>query len=192
VDVPDSSQRRSSYSRMAIALHWTIALLVIGNVAGGLYMSNLFDSQQPELMAEGAEIAGFHKPVGLLILALTLWRLVLRLREDFIPLPGHMKGWEIVLARFTHVGFYVVLLVLPLTGWAFAVTSERPLSFFGLFDVPILPITDAARGVLHEVHENAGMLAAALIVLHVLGALKHHFLDRDDVLARMLPLVRRH
>jgi cytochrome b561 len=181
----------SSYSRMAITLHWVIALLVIGNIAGGLYMSSLFDTEQPELMAQGAEIAGLHKPTGILILALTLWRLALRLREDFVPLPGHMKGWEIVLARFTHVGFYVLLLVLPLTGWAFAVTAERPLSVFGLFEMPVLPITDAARGLTHEVHETAGKLALVLVVLHVLGALKHHFLDRDDVVARMLPFLRR-
>lgn len=181
----------SRYSSMAIALHWAIAILVIGNISGGIYMASLFETRDPALMAKGAEIAALHKPFGLLILALTLWRLALRLREDFLPLPSHMKPWEIVCARATHIGFYVALLVLPLTGWAFAVTAERPLSFFGLFDVPLSPFGDGVRGVLHETHEVLGIVAAVLVVLHVLGALKHHFLDRDDVLSRMLPFLRR-
>lgn len=182
---------RSRYSNTAIALHWAIALLVLGNIAGGLYMSSLFDSGDPQKIAQGAEIAGLHKPFGLTILALTVWRVVLRLREGFMALPAHMKRWEIVLARFTHIGFYVLLLALPLTGWAFAVTAERPLEYFGLFDVPLSPFAESARDVLHEVHEGAGKAAAALVVLHVLGAVKHHFLDRDDVVARMLPFLKK-
>lgn len=186
-----SAGAHSSYSKMAIALHWAIAIFVLGNIAGGFYMSGLFDSGDPNLIAQGAEIAGIHKPIGLTILALTLWRIALRLREDFLPLPGHMKRWEIVLARVTHIGFYTLLLVLPLTGWMFAVTAERPLSYFGLFDVPLSPLGETARGVMYEAHEVAGKLAAGLVVLHVLGALKHHFLDRDDIAARMLPFLRR-
>jgi cytochrome b561 len=183
-------ERPSGYSRTAIALHWTIALLVIGNIAGGLYMSSLFDSGDPARIAQGAEIAGIHKPIGLLILLLTLARLGVRVQQGVPSLPTHMKRWEVLLARTTHAGFYALLLVLPLTGWAFAVTPERPLSFFGLFGVPMLGFGEAARELLHEVHEAGGKLALALVVLHVLGALKHHFLDRDDVVARMLPLLR--
>ena len=182
---------RSSYSKMAIALHWAVAILVLGNIAGGLYMSSLFDSELPELMEQGAAIAAIHKPVGILVLLLTLLRLALRLREPTFPLPSHMRGWEVALARSTHWLFYALLVAVPLFGWAFAVTDARPLSVFGLFDVPPLPFGEAARGVLHEAHEIGGKAMLGLVLLHVAGALKHQFLDRDDVVARMLPFLRR-
>ncbi len=175
---------RSSYSKTAIALHWLIAVLVIGNIAGAFYAEGL------EKEARGA-VMGLHKSVGITVLALTMWRIVLRLSEGFVPLPGHMKGWEIVAARATHIGFYVLLLTLPLSGWAFASTSERPLVWFGLFQLPFSPFDKAGRGVFHEVHEVAGFIAIALVILHVLGALKHHFLDRDEILGRMLPFFRK-
>ena len=175
---------RSSYSNMAITLHWLIAVLVIGNIAGALYAEGL------EGEARGA-IMGLHKSIGITVLALTVWRLVLRLRENFVPLPGHMKGWEIVAARASHIGFYVLLLGLPLSGWAFASTAERPLVWFGLFELPFSPLDKAGRGVFHDVHKVAGILALVLVVLHILGALKHQFLDRDEILGRMLPFLRK-
>lgn len=184
-------QNLSTYSRLSISLHWLIALLVIGNIAGGLYMSDLFDSRVPASMARGAEIAALHKPVGITILLLTLFRIGIRLHEGFPALPSHMKRWEVVLARVNHIGFYVLLLAIPFAGWAFAVTPERPLSFFGLLAVPFSPFSESARGFFHEMHELGGELAAVLVVLHVAGALKHYYLDRDDILARMLPFLRR-
>ncbi len=181
---------RSRYSSIAIALHWAIALLVLGNLAGGVMMDGLIEQNTPESFAEAAKIGGIHKPMGILILALTLWRLALRLREDFLPLPAHMASWEIVLARGTHIAFYVLLLALPLTGWAFAVTVERPLEFFGLFPIPTMGFSESARDILHEAHELLGVTAIAIVVLHIVGALKHYFLDKDDVVARMLPFLR--
>ena len=174
----------SSYSRTAITLHWLIAVLVFGNMVGAVYAEGLPD-------AERGAIMGIHKSVGITVLALTLWRLVLRLKAGFLVLPAHMKRWEIVLARFTHIGFYVLLLVLPLSGWAFAASPERPLVWFDLVPLPDSPLGKAGRGFFHAVHGPAAFLALVLVVLHVLGALKHHFVDRDDVFSRMLPFLRK-
>ncbi len=177
--------RRSSYSRAAITLHWLIALAVIGQFLGIQYAEGL--SREDPAMAT---VYMIHKSTGLTILALTLIRLFIRLRRGFIPLPQHMAGWEIVLARGTHVAFYALLLLMPLSGWIFGISADRGLDWYGIFPVPALPaggLADAA----HQFHELGAWALVILFVLHVLGALKHQFLDRDDVLARMLPAARR-
>ncbi|MBZ6378802.1 hypothetical protein B5C34_11005 [Pacificimonas flava] len=168
------------YSVLTITLHWLIALLVLFQFVS----INILDG-----MAEGDPRIGtgymLHKSVGITILVLTLVRIVTRLAEGFRPLPVHMAAWERVLARATHIGFYVFLVLIPLSGWAFAVTDERSLHLFGLFQIPELGLVP--RQLWHEVHEQAPALLVILFVLHVLGALKHQFLDRDAILARMLP-----
>src|SRR5690606_13174315 len=101
--------------------------------------------------------------------------------------------WQRLAARGTHVLFYVLLLAMPLVGWAASSAVGRDIVWFGLFEWPLLPVgggRDVAR-TLMGLHENAAKLLIALIVLHVLGALKHHILDRDNVLHRMIPLIPR-
>ncbi len=180
---------RSRYSTVAIWLHWIIALLLIGNLVGGLTMDHWLDSPDPAQKAIGFVIIGLHKAVGLTVLALSLARLAWRLGNPPPPLPGHMTPIERVLAKVTHWGFYALMLLLPLSGWAMASTGKRvsPISWFGLFNVPPLPIDRAFNGVFHESHEVLGYVAIATIVLHVLAALKHQYFDRDSLLARMWP-----
>jgi cytochrome b561 len=187
---------RSSYSRAAITLHWLIALLLIGNFVGGVFMGDLLaPSATPEQKQLGFKIIQFHKSMGLTILLLSLLRLATRLVSGTPPLPGHMTGFERLLARATHWGFYAVMILVPLTGWI--MVSASPLGFptlyFGLFEWPHLPIetSKATSGAASEAHEIIAFAGAGLFVLHVAAALKHHYLDRDDVLARMMPLVRR-
>jgi cytochrome b561 len=186
---------RSHYSRVSIALHWLIALLLIGNFTGGLLLEDLFNSTDPAQRQLGFTIVQVHKSMGLTILVLSLLRLVTRLTAGVPPLPDHMTSLERTLARLTHIGFYAVMILVPLSGWV--MVSASPLGFptiwFGLFEWPHLPIetSKATSGAASEVHEILAFLGAGLFVLHVAGALKHHFLDRDDVLARMLPHLRR-
>ncbi len=187
---------RSSYSHAAIALHWLIALMLIGNFAGGLFMGDLLapdtTSEQKKL---GFQIVQLHKSSGLTILVLSLLRLGLRLGSGVPPYPSHMTPTERMLAKGTVWGFYAVMILVPLTGWV--MVSASPLGFptiwFGLFEWPHLPIGTSKdiSGAASEVHEIIAFAGAGLLALHIAGALKHHFLDRDDVLARMLPLVRR-
>ncbi|MGL6042961.1 MAG: cytochrome b [Sandaracinobacteroides sp.] len=189
-------QDRSGYSGVAIALHWVIALMIIANFAGGLLMEGLLEptatSAQKQL---GFTIVQLHKSSGLTILVLSLVRLSLRLVSGVPPLPAHMTSTERVLAKLTHWAFYAVMILMPLSGWL--MVSASPLGFptfwFGLFEWPHLPVetSKATSGSAGEFHEILAFGAAGLVVLHVGAALKHHFLDRDDVLARMLPLVRK-
>ncbi len=185
---------RSGYSRAAITFHWLIAALLIGNFAGGLLMGDLLDSADPAQKRLGFQVIQLHKSTGLTILVLSLMRLVLRLTTDRPALPGHMTPTERALAHLSHWGFYGVMILVPLTGWI--MVSASPLGFptiwFGLFEWPHLPIetSKAVSGSANEAHELLAYAGAGLLALHVAGALKHHYFDRDDVLARMLPFVR--
>jgi cytochrome b561 len=186
---------RSSYSRTAIVLHWLIALLLIGNFLGGLFMGDLLaPSATPEQKQLGFKIIQFHKSMGLTILILSLLRLTVRLVGGAPALPSHMTSLERFLAKATHWLFYGVMILVPLTGWI--MVSASPLGFptlyFGLFEWPHLPIetSKATSGAASEVHEMIAFAGAGLFLLHVGAALKHHYFDRDDVLARMLPFVR--
>lgn len=187
---------RSSYSRAAITLHWLIALLLIGNFLGGVFMGDLLaPSATPEQKQLGFKIIQFHKSMGLTILVLSLLRLATRLVSTPPPLPAHMTSTERLLAKATHWAFYAVMILVPLTGWV--MVSASPLGFptlwFGLFEWPHLPIetSKATSDAASEAHEIIAFAGAGLLLLHVAAALKHHYMDRDDVLARMLPMVRR-
>lgn len=183
------------YSTVAIALHWAIAVLLIGQIAGGFYMHGLPD----ENAAFKFQLYQLHKSFGITILALTVFRLVWRLTHKPPPLPAGMAAWERLAARATHWGFYALLLAIPLLGWLYVSASpfNVPTMLFGVVHLPHLPFFEGAAdrralaGALMGGHELMAKLAIALIVLHVGAALKHHFVNRDDVLARMAPLFRR-
>lgn len=186
---------RGGYSAVSVTLHWLIALLIVGNLAGGFLMEGFLDSPDPAERQLGFQIVQLHKSSGLLVLVLSLIRLLVRLAEGFAPHPSHMTPTERLLARLTHWGFYVFMIAIPLAGWV--MVSASPLGFptiwFGLFEWPHLPTgTDKElSGQAAEVHELLAFGAIGLLVLHVAAALKHHWFDRDEVLSRMLPLVRR-
>lgn len=183
----------SRYSAVAIALHWLIALIIIANLIGGLTLDWFFDSADPAMKQLGYTIIGLHKSFGLTVIGLTLVRIGWRLGHPPPPLPERMPRLQRLAARGTHIGFYGLMLLLPFSGWAMASTSARvyPLRWFGVFDVPTLPLAKGLNGLFSESHEILGWIAIALIAVHVLAALKHHFIDADDVLTRMLPFGRK-
>ncbi|MFZ4689517.1 MAG: cytochrome b [Polymorphobacter sp.] len=184
---------RSRYSRVAIWLHWLIGLVIIGNLIGGLTLDLFLDSADLAMKALGFTIIGLHKSLGLTVIVLTLVRIGWRLANPPPPLPSHMTRAETLLARGTHLAFYVLMLAMPLSGWAMVSTGKTlwPIPWFGLFNVPHLPLPRSLGGLFSESHELLGWLTIALIVLHILAGLKHQILDRDDLLARMLPFLRR-
>jgi cytochrome b561 len=145
------------------------------------------------------ELFQLHKSIGLTILILSLVRLAWRLTHPAPPLPDHMARWEKVFARATHVGFYLVMIATPLGGWVLVSATELnvPTLLWGVIPWPDLPGFDAMtaesrRAIYQRVEAAHGALAwfaVGLLALHVAGALKHHLLDRDTVLWRMLPIV---
>ncbi len=188
---------QARYSTVAIILHWLIAALLVWVVLLGWEASDLQGS---------AKVAPLqlHKPLGITILLLTLFRLGWRLTHRPPAISPHLKPWERRLASVAHWGFYVILLALPLTGWAMVSASKLitvfPIDMFGLFNWPALSFLTSLPAdqmkATHEALENAHHLMAKLIVyglvpLHVLGALKHQFIDKDNEMARMIPFLAR-
>jgi cytochrome b561 len=164
------------------ALHWLIALGVIGLLAVGWWMDDLPNSPRK------IEIYKLHKSVGLTVLALMTLRIAWRSIDRRRPQPPAMPAWQQRAADTSHLVMYFALLAMPLSGWLYNSASGFPLKWFELFKVPALAASDATlKAVAGAVHEYTAVLLAVLASLHVLAALKHHFIDRDGVLRGMLP-----
>ena len=179
IDISDTR-----YSHGAIALHWILAVLILLNF---IFVWASEDLPKPEKM----QMTGYHIANGMLILGLTVLRIVWRVIRPAPPLVATLKAWEVALAKLTHGLFYVLMLAIPLIGWAMvsAFSGGKPVGFFGLFDIPGLPFPadKVMAGSLHEAHEVLAFLMLALLVLHVVAALKHQWVDHDGTMGRMLP-----
>ena len=172
-----------------------IAALIIGQIAGGLYMTRL-----PNDAASKFEIYQLHKSFGLSILFLSLLRLVWRLTHRPPALPEGMAGWEKTGARLSHIGFYALMIMVPLGGWAVVsaspFASSVPTYIFGVIPWPHLPFFESVedKAALYEqvaaMHKYFAFAILGLLALHVSAALKHHFVNKDSVLARMAPIFR--
>lgn len=165
---------------IAILFHWIMAALLIGLVILGLYMTSL------PLSASVLKLYGYHKEFGMLVLFLVMLRIVWRLGNT-LPSLASLNTFERIAAKTVHWAFYLFMFALPLTGWLITSSVNMPVSFFGLFLIPTLGQFDEKQKVLFEnIHE---WLAYGLIVifsLHVAAALKHHFINKDDILRRMI------
>ncbi len=179
------------YSAVAIVLHWAIAALLFGEVALGLRMEGLHG---PARFA----VFQLHKSIGITVLLLVALRLVWRLVRTPPPVGAH--GWERGLAHVVHALFYLLLFALPLSGWSIVSTSRIvvPTLLYGTIPLPHLPGLGGLAGASRDAwnagsrftHVNLVLVLYGLFALHLAGALKHHWLDRDGDLARMAPGVR--
>lgn len=189
----DKSTRSHRYTRTAVVLHWLIALMIIGQLIGGKVMMWL-DPTGSLLGISKFELFQLHKSFGFIILALSLFRLIWRLMHKAPPLPSGMKAYEKASAKLTHIGFYGFMIGLPLSGWAMVSVSSPRITtkVFDVLKVPDLPLprSEAMEALTKNIHEYAAYLLIALLVLHIGAALKHHFVNKDDVLSRMVPQIK--
>jgi cytochrome b561 len=157
-------------------------VLVVAMIALGLIMVDL------PLGVQKLELYALHKSVGVVILALTAARLAWRVSGTRPVLLGPSRPYERVLARGVHVSFYIVLIAMPLTGWLMSSAANFSVNVFGLFTLPDLVAPDKALADAFEaVHHWLAWVLIGLVALHVAGALKHHFVLRNDTLRRMIP-----
>ena len=172
------------YSSVAITLHWLIALLVLFNLFVGIGHDAIHALRA---------LMPAHKAAGITVLVLTLARLGWRLVHRAPPLPPEIAPWERRTAHAVHSLFYVLLVALPLSGWLMvsAPDHRRPLEWFGAFDIPFLPVSGSVADLGGAAHGPLGWLMLVLAGVHIAGALRHQFLLRDKVLARMIPPVAR-
>lgn len=173
------------YTRGAIWLHWILAALVLVNLTIGLLHESVLDGVKG--------VIPLHKAIGITVLVLTFVRIAWRLAYRPPPPPASATAWERWAAALVHLAFYGLLLALPITGWMLVSgkPTSKPFSWFGAFDVPVLPISRAASGFAHTAHGLLGYVMVGLVALHVCAALRHHFVLRDGTLSRMIPLLAR-
>lgn len=178
-----TSSTPTSYTKVAIALHWLIALLIFANVAIGLYMES-FAKGTPE--RDNALF--FHASFGSLIFMVAVLRWAWRLTHRPPALPAAIPSWQQTASHALHWTLYILMLVVPLSGYVHRLAGAHPVNFFGLGDLPVfIGKNEPLRVLTDTLHEALVWVLVILIVGHIGAALKHRFGDRDGVLQRMLP-----
>jgi cytochrome b561/polyisoprenoid-binding protein YceI len=163
-------------------LHWLIVVLIALQAALGLTGILL------PLGLEKLAVFARHKSIGITILGLAALRLLWRWLNPTPPLPSNLAPFERFLARLTHAALYVLLFAMPLTGWMMSSARGFPVSWFNLFQLPdLVPKSEPLYNAMVTTHAALAITLAAVVALHIAGALKHHFVLKDDTLRRMLP-----
>ena len=174
------------YTATAKTLHWLIAVLIFGMLGLGFYMTGL------DLSPTKLQIYSWHKWVGVTVFVLVVVRLAWRITHRPPALPQHMAPIERIAAHAGHHLLYVLMFAIPLTGWLMSSAKGVPTVWFGVLPLPDLLDKDKELGnLLATVHKTLNFGMAGLVFIHAGAALKHHLIDRDDVLARMLPMLKK-
>jgi len=170
----------NQYGIVAILLHWGMAIILIGMVALGLYMTAL-----PVSLLK-LKLYGWHKEFGVLVLILVMLRIVWRI-ANITPSLTSLPWWESLAARSVHWAFYGFMLALPITGWLMTSAAGLAPSFFGLFVLPnLIAPNESHRLLFAEIHQWLAYGLIATFCAHVGAALKHEFIDKDEIMRRML------
>ena len=177
---------QTRYTAVAIALHWLLALVILGMFSVGVYMTDLpFSPQRLKLY-------NWHKWVGITFLALTvlrlLWRATHRPPALSAAITHAMPSWQMRAYHATHHLMYVLFFAVPLAGWAYSSAAGFPIVLFGQIPLPDLVGADKALAeLIKPLHELTALALMGLAGLHLAAALKHHWVDRDGLLLRMMP-----
>lgn len=174
-----NSQTR--YGFIAILFHWLMAVLIIALLALGLYMINL-----PKGL-EKTTLYGWHKEYGFLVLILVNLRFIWRLANKMPRLS--MPLFQQIMAKLVHWALYLFMFAMPISGWLISSAAGVRVSFFGLFSLPnLIPPKLELVSLFKMAHEWFAYSLIAIIILHTLAAFKHHLIDKDDILTRILPI----
>jgi len=174
------------YTRTAIALHWLIALLIFSLFPLGIYMADLpFSPGRLKLYS-------YHKWLGVTVFLLAVARLAWRIGHPAPPLPAGLPAWQRIASVATHHLLYVLILAAPISGWLMSSAKGFQTVYLGLIPLPDLLTKDKATGdALLLLHQFLNFALGALVITHLTAALKHYFIDRDEVLGRMIPFLDR-
>lgn len=177
-----SNKLVSSYSPGSKILHWVIALIVITMLTGSFFIESL-----PKEYIGSAFM--WHKSFGITVLFLMLLRLVWIVIKGKPALPVTVPAWERIFSHIVHYALYFFVILMPICGWIMSMAGDRIPNFFGLIKLPlpwISPNKELAE-LMAQAHNTIAWIIIALLILHIAGALKHHFINKDKVLRRMLP-----
>lgn len=172
----------TGYSSGSKFFHWIIALIVILMLAGSFFLDDLADAMKPFAYM-------MHKSFGLTVLVLMLLRLFWILYTGRPSLPDTVPLWQKIMARTVQYSLYVFVILMPIVGWMMSVAADRTPVYFGLFPVPLpwIEPNKELASFLAECHTTIAWIIIGLLVLHVAGAFKHYFINKDGVVQRMLP-----
>ncbi|MDD2701281.1 MAG: cytochrome b [Sideroxydans sp.] len=174
------------YTRTAVSLHWLIALLILAAFPLGLYMHDL------PLSPYKLRLYSYHKWIGVTVFLLAVFRIYWRVTHRPPPLPDSMPRWERIAAESVHWLLYVLLLLVPISGWLMSSAKGFQTVWFGVLPLPDLVGKDKALGeLLQQVHELFNYTLFGVLAGHIGAALKHQFIERDDILSRMVPWLRK-
>lgn len=178
-------QIRNTQARWGIvaqSLHWLVFILFVAQFVSAEVMMDMAESP------EKWEFYALHKSIGVLLLFIVFLRISWRMSSTAPERPHGMPKMQAVLAGSVHALLYVAMIVMPISGYAMSMSGSHGIVFFGLFNLPdfIGPSKEISK-LSHEVHEIGGIAIYVLVGVHVIGALWHHFIEKDTVLKRMLP-----
>jgi cytochrome b561 len=181
---PSTPSGTAVYNRPAVALHWVLALAIVGTFAVGLYMHEL------PFSPTRLKLYNWHKWAGVTILFLSVLRLVWRITHRPPALPTAieqaMPRWQVQGFHVTHHLLYLLFFIVPLTGWAYSSAAGFPIVWFGVLPLPDFVGPDKALAeLIKPLHKFSTFAMAGLVFMHVGAALKHQFVDRDGLLTRM-------
>lgn len=178
---PKKDDNQNGYTLTAIVLHWAIAALIVSAIAFGAYMVRL--SISPAKL----KLFSYHKWIGVTIFLVALVRILWRASHPAPRLPETMPSWERIAARATHLALYAFIVIVPVTGWLTSSAHGFQTVYFGVLPLPeLLEKNKELAGRLETLHFALNKTLLLLALMHAGAAFKHHFIDRDDVLKRML------
>lgn len=173
---------RECYGLITQLLHWGIVALIVYQ----LVLVGLFEPLKDGV--QKSDLIMTHKAVGFSILLLVLIRLVWRALNPVPELPETVTDDERTWSRISHIALYVLMLILPLSGWLMSSAAGYSINYFSLFEVPVLlPENETLEDIFHEVHEVLAGLLVLAVFIHFMAAMKHHFINKDGVLKRIVP-----
>lgn len=173
---------RQRYSKLSIALHWAMFLLVVA-----VYSCMLLRENYPQGSAMREGLKTWHFMLGLLVFLLVLFRIAVRVLGTKPPITPEPPAWQLLFAKLIHVALYGFMLGMPIAGWVILSASGKIIPFFGLELPPLVGQSKALAGQVKEMHETVATIGYFLIGLHAFAALFHHYVAKDDTLQRMIP-----
>lgn len=180
------SRKPKRYGAMAQFFHWAVVVLI------AFQYTWAWRIDQTEGLRARFELVTQHKTIGMTVLALAILRLLWRFFHAPPPLPKHLVNWEIWAAKLGHVALYALIFIVPLSGWFYSQAAGYGDYWWGPISFPsLIEANEASEDFFYALHELVGKLLILVVVIHVLAALRHHFILQDNVLKRMLPQWRK-
>ncbi|MDM8567477.1 cytochrome b [Candidatus Halobeggiatoa sp. HSG11] len=173
---------QASYGIITILLHWVMAIIIIGLFFLGEYMVDLDYYDQWYHAAPW-----WHKSIGILVFALLLIRVGWKLSNPTLVPVANSQLWEVKIAKLVHIIFYILLFIICISGYFISTAKNVGIEIFGLFELPaVMELSENKADIVGEIHEISTHILVIVFLLHGIAALKHHFINKDNTLIRML------